>query len=144
MSLTPREFLSKLDAHGIRVYVQDGDLKVRAPKGILTPAVVASIQAAKPRLLTLAFPKVIEDVRLAALRFQIPAGIRLCPGHTTHDSNRFVLLTYGCLSIAKQVWGEAWRQKHDYNIRAADLETVAAWWHENKPQVDTQGRIERT
>ena len=134
MILTAREFLSKLDERGIRLYAQGDDLKIRGPKGTLTPAVVERIQAAKPLLLPLAFPEVVEDVRLAALRFQLPAGIRLCPGHTTHDSNRFVLLTYGCLSIAKQVWGAAWRQKHSYNIRAAELETVAAWWQENKPR----------
>jgi len=52
--MTPADFLETLQARGVELWRDEkGSLRYRAPKGIVTPAVVAKIKAVKDKLLLL-------------------------------------------------------------------------------------------
>lgn len=57
--MTPSELIAALQAQGVDLTVVDGAIRFRAPVGVMTPAVVAALRAAKPEVMGLLAPKVV-------------------------------------------------------------------------------------
>src|SRR5262245_55208284 len=51
--MTPRELLERLERDGIRLHVEEGQLRYRAPKGVLTPELRRAIGANKEHIVGL-------------------------------------------------------------------------------------------
>jgi hypothetical protein len=52
--MTATEFLTSLNGRGVHLWQDgDGNLRLRAPRGVVTTAVAAKIEQAKPQLLPL-------------------------------------------------------------------------------------------
>lgn len=59
--MTVDEFLRGLHTQQVRVWVEEGKLRFRAPKGVMTPALQAELQARKAEILALLAPTELEQ-----------------------------------------------------------------------------------
>ena len=51
--MSPASLLARLERAGVRVALDGGQLDIDAPSGVLTPAVLAELRAAKPGIVAL-------------------------------------------------------------------------------------------
>ncbi|MEX2529839.1 MAG: hypothetical protein WD960_03620 [Gemmatimonadota bacterium] len=57
MTADTQELVAGLIAQGVRFRLRDGELRADAPKGVLTPELIARLRQAKPEILASARPQ---------------------------------------------------------------------------------------
>ncbi len=163
--VTPNQLLKQCEARGIVLFVDlHGELSYRAKPGLLTDPVRNAIKAYKAQLLEICkrqdpnwdlswleplareveaeqealYVSVIREAYRASLSGELPELIPLYQG--TNAMRGYITKNLPHLRLLRDIHGDKWRDIDDAHQRAANIETIAWWWHKNKATVLAERR----
>lgn len=132
--MTAAELLDALRARGCLVWAEDGQVQVRSPPGVITPAVDAALRLARQHVLALLTEEeaAMWDAVLPAVSEELTAIAKMLPGQG--PLLRLEALCPGLLlamDAALEEWTKAFRERRREECLAAialwvDLHLVAA------------------